>query len=252
MFDIFGIRRQKEEKLEAIRKLREETGQARKELIDKFLEDERIRRCREGKKLHDEDIEAGNKKNSVCPKCGGTEVINRFVRIKGDISGSSSGWVSGGGGFLGSHFSGGSGGSIEGHLDTLKVNECSKCGHQWEISNPEHYFDTDYVEDNFDVYSHSSPIGTLYRRISKTVDDKENPEKWRYLEDKYKDAPREVLEYCIFRWSERDRIWDDSTDIFGIPLVDNEKSPEYNNDPYLFRFSDQVWEIVKTIIGKKE
>ena len=259
MFDIFGIKRRREEKrkaqeekLRAIKTSREFSIQRRKELVDKFLKEEREKDLLYGKQLHEEDIKECNEKNSICPRCGGGEVINKFVRIKGDLSGSSGGYVSGSGGLLGGYISGHSSGHIEGHLDTQKVNECSKCGHQWEISIPKHNYDCDYAYDSFDVYGFGSPVGFLYRRISRIINDKEKLEKSHYLTGTYESAPREVLEYCIFKWAENERYREDITDIFGIPIIRDEESPEYNNDPYLFRFNDRVWEIVKTVIGREE
>lgn len=133
---------------------------AHKEYINDIVkahnEDQAQKRNNYVDKKEKENKEANHK----CPRCGCTETIEVFRRPKGELKGSfssnssssySHGLFSGYGGS--SHSSRG---DIEGSLDTIKVNRCSKCEHEWEIL-PEVIYSSqvDYFvgEEDWDDYA---------------------------------------------------------------------------------------------------
>lgn len=74
--------------------------------------------------------------NAKCPKCNNKDVIQVYRRHKGDIEGSiKSTFDSYHSSFLFASYSHNSykqDGYIDGHLDTLVVNKCNSCNHEWE------------------------------------------------------------------------------------------------------------------------
>lgn len=247
MMDLFGIRRRREEKerqererLEKIKKDREKRIESRKSIIDPYIEKKQEEAERIGKEEYQKEKDECDMKNSVCPKCGGKDIINRFVRIQGEIDGHSHGYSFGG-----------SYGSLEGKLDTLKVNECKACGNQWEVEKLDYILD-DCIPQDFNPYHLGSKIGFLYRRVRGVLENNEDeindlkPNK--YLEC-YKDTPREALEYCLYCYGIGELYGE--KDLLGTRLVDDKKSPNYNDNPYLFTLKDEVWDIVKIFIGRE-
>ena len=254
MIDLFGIRRRREERErleeERIRELkanRKRKIENRKAIIDPFLEQKSKEAEEAGKKEQEKELKECEAKNSVCPKCGGKNVINRFVRVQGKIDGHSHGYF------------GGSYGNVSGELDTLKVNECKDCGNQWEIAKPDSSRLSDYIHDDFSIYNYGSFIGFLYRRIDGILEKKDGEinrlEPMNLLIERYKSAPREALEYCLYSWykiHEDDHYIHPNEKILGTKLVKDEKSPDFNADPYLFKLNEETWGIIEILTGKRE
>jgi DNA-directed RNA polymerase subunit M/transcription elongation factor TFIIS len=94
-------------------------------------------------KMADKDKDTHNKdeyntqheSDSKCPRCGGTQVVDRIAQVigKGSVSGSFS---------LGY-------GSVYGssNIDTNGVNHCSKCGHEWKKYKNNYKWASDIITD---------------------------------------------------------------------------------------------------------
>ena len=247
MIDLFGIRRRREERerlekerIEKIKKEREKRYELRKSLISPYIEAKIKEAERIGKEEYQKEKDECDIKNSVCPKCGGKVIINRFVKIQGEIDGHSRGYSFGG-----------SYGTMEGKINTLKVNECKACGNQWEVAEPEYDLE-DCTPLDFNPFSFGSKIGFLYRRVRGVLENNEDEindlKPSNYLEC-YKDTPREALEYCLYCYGIGELYGE--KDLLGTRLVDDKKSPDYNHDQFLFTLKDEVWEIVKVFIGQE-
>ena len=246
MIDLFGIRRRREERerrekerLEKIKKDREKKIEAREAIIDPYI-DAKTKEAEEiGKLEYQKEKDECDIKNSVCPKCGGKNIINRFVKIQGEIDGHSHGYS-----FSGSY------GTMEGKINTFKVNECKACGNQWEVAEPEYTID-DCTPSDFSPYNLGSKIGFLYRRVrgvlEKDEDEMNDLKPSKYLEC-YKDTPREALEYCLYCFGVSESYSRDN--LLGTKMISDKKSPDYNDNPYLFTLKDEVWDIVKIFIGR--
>lgn len=92
----------------------------------------------EKRKVYEQEEERKNKEsNSKCPNCRHNDIIQIYKRPKGEIHGSldsHSNHYSSYGPFSGySGASSHSRGKLDGSLDTLRVNQCKNCGHEWEI-----------------------------------------------------------------------------------------------------------------------
>lgn len=204
-----------------------------------------------------------DEKNSTCPRCGSKNVVHKVVRTKGEIhgTGSSGSYGSIGGslfGFAGSVSSYGHS-SIDGEIDTLQINRCKDCEEEWNIEE----LDEDYgrVSSAFSNYDSFKP-GFLFRRIEEYYEMKYNPydvknecnsldemrEKFferysssHYFEE-YKKCPRYMLEYALYKgFTEHYYSLEDL----------NKKLFNYkeDDDQYSYTMSDEMWEIVKKLIG---
>lgn len=138
-------------------------------------------------KSYEEKEERKNKEcNSKCPNCRHKDIIQVYKRPKGEIHGSldshSSHYSSYGlfGGYSGS--SSRSKGRLDGSLDTLRVNQCKNCGHEWEIK-PESLtiFSDDYYYGKVD---YKDTIFSILRRVRCLIEDIDefNPSR---LDNKY-------------------------------------------------------------------
>ena len=78
---------------------------------------------KEIEKKNDDLRAENNLKDSTCPRCSSTDVVDKIVRSQGELKGNS---VCGTG-------------SIKGKWDTKPVNRCKKCEHEW-IKNEISYF----------------------------------------------------------------------------------------------------------------
>ena len=241
MIDLFGIRRRREERekerIGRLKKDREKKIEYKQTLIDPYLKAKEDEAKRIGKEEYDKELSKCEEKNSVCPKCGGKTIINKFLRVQGKIEGKSRSY-----GFSSS-------GDIDGEIDTFKVNECKDCGHQWELSKPEYELD-DYTPHDFDPYNYCSRVGTLYRSINRVLEGEKDLEEIKYLEC-FKDTPKEVIEYLLYCWYIFDGYhWGNEDTALGIKIINDEKKENYNHSPYLFTITDEVWTIAKKLIGR--
>lgn len=243
MIDWFGIKRRKAEKEEKrkaeIKKAKweiEKRKEYRKNLITSWLDKYSAERDKLGKESMDKDVKECEAKNSKCPKCGCEDVINKYVfgqKLSKDSFSYSAG--------------------EEPDLESFKVNECKRCGNQWEVAKPVNSHYLDYVPDNYSPYDYSSPIGFLYRRIEGVLEGSEEeinePKELKLLEC-YKNTPREVLESSLYIKAYHD-AYGEVKEILGTKIIEDVMDPNYNDDMYLFKLSNKAWEIAKTFIGRE-
>ena len=113
-----------------------------------------------------------DKANSICPKCGNKNIIDKISQIKGDLSGSS---YSSGSLFGSSSYS-----SIHGSLDTLEVNKCPKCNHEWKKT----FFSCHYETIEFKLSRLRYALENFDTAINCTFDENSITEKFTSLEEK--------------------------------------------------------------------
>lgn len=266
MFDPFGIKKRRAEQAAqaaaARQKMfdeREARLESRKAIIDKFLDEKERAADEQAKKAQEKDEAEVTQKNAVCPICGSRNRIHKFVRIKGELNGSSDGSFSGGGNLFGSYYSGHSSGRIHGELDTHEVNECRDCGNQWEIAKTRHNFRCDYRLNTWAVSDSEGQVGFLYRRLHYLVDktpeeiEKEIKSISPYnLLCNFKNTPRMVLENLLYRyhfsWDGYAHRRDEWDTLLHTPICKDEESEKYNDDSYLFEFSEEDWELIKRVV----
>ena len=271
-FDIFGIKKRREEKRRAEEAARQaemlekkRRYQERKKLICDYLSAYRKEEKEKNELEYEKRKEEAEKKNSKCPKCGSTNVINHIKRTKGEIHGS--GTIHGSSSssyslFYSSNHSYLSGRSkIDGELDTLPVNKCADCGNEWAIEKAKY-------EEPINIFSYSSTYsGQLFRRLEEYVEMQYNPndvtEECNSLEEKrekyiknissnefsfyflkQRDVPRYMYDYLLFKGiTEHWFNQDDLDPIFGF-------SDDY--DEYSYQMPDELWEVVKQMLNIKK
>ncbi len=267
MFDIFGIRARIKAKKEA----REAEELAKAQEKKRIYQERKILILEYRKKYFKEQekiIEDLNKKrkerldlkNSHCPRCKSSNVITKISRTKGEVHGDeySSSYLSSG--LFGSSYSSHSHSNIDGEVDTLPINRCKDCGHEWYAEVYEPY----EVNDIFSTYNSFLP-GFLYRKIDEYLnleyDPKDTKEECNSLEEKknkfiekystldtlepYRTVPRYMIEtsLCdeILNW--RSYYVDRINKLFNFNVDED--------DQYSYIMSDELWKIVKKLIGWK-
>lgn len=267
MFDLFGIRARRKAKKEAeeaerLRIAQEEKRkyQERKNLIDKFLKEDWNRRYKLESEEYNKNKERAEKRNSVCPICGSKDIVHNIVRTKGEIHGKGSIDGSGyhSGGLFWSHGSSYISGrsKIDGELDTLPVNKCKQCGHEWNIEEAK----WETIKSDFDSYDTGHP-SYLYYRVKEyyemTYDPYDVKEKFNSLEEKrenlceevsnnysirqYKKVPKYMLDYVFFQGMKK--AYSYYSGVLGV-------FEWYDDmDEYSYVIPDNVWEVVKKLIG---
>lgn len=262
-FDIFGTKKRKAAKeaarLEEIR-IKKEKYQERKKLISDYLnayyEEEYKKAQKEQKKYNEIAKEA----NSVCPKCGSKNIINKIRRTKGEIHGEGYSHVYPSSFLLSSSYSSSSYSNLDGEVDTHPVNKCKDCGNEWAIKEPQKA-----AEENIFNNSFSLKPGFLYRKIRSYFSLKYDPTdikeecnsleevQEKYIKDysgmwvikPYQRIPKYMIEYAIF-----DALIDD---IVGWNGVHDKKTAELfgyneNDDQFSYVMPDKVWEVAKKLI----
>lgn len=100
------------------------------------------------------------KNNSICPKCKHSNVFQVYHRPKGEITGSldsKSESLFRAGLFGGGYYHSSAKGTLNGQFDTLKVNKCGDCNHEWEyVDLIGIVFSSDYYPQKVD-YSRDVP-----------------------------------------------------------------------------------------------
>lgn len=230
--DLFGLKTKKKREYE--RKVKEAAEyrqwyQNRKKLIDKFLDDYNKKQ----QEICDKEIKQEKLRvdtiNSVCPKCGSKNVVNRFVRLNGGNKNIS---------LNDSYFS----------LDTLKINHCKDCTNEWEVEEPA----TIRMASDFDKCTSFAPSCLFdsllqYSRMSYNPDDKN--EEFDSLEEKRKDycdkysknyllgtyrkAPRYMVEYA-FKEGYKDYLFFDK--------IDEKYTGRIDGDNYSYTFPEETWD----------
>lgn len=113
----------------------------RKEYINELVTTHNKEQAQKRNNHIDKKEKENKEANHKCPRCGCTETIEVFRRPKGELNGSFSSSSSSSYSHSACLFtsrgygesSHSSRGDIKGSLDTLKVNRCTKCEHEWEI-----------------------------------------------------------------------------------------------------------------------
>lgn len=126
----------------------------------------------DAEKFSKENKERVDKANSICPKCGNNKIIDKISQIKGNLSGSSHS--------SGSLFGSSSYSSIHGSLDTLEVNKCPKCDHEWKKT----FFSCHYETIEFKLSRLSYALENFYTAKNCTFDENSITEKFTSLEEK--------------------------------------------------------------------
>ena len=155
LFSYFKKKKEEKERLEHENRLMEEE-KLRKEKLRynerKLYIDDCVKKIKDTERAKQKDAlvvynENAKKNNSICPNCHNRDVIKIFKRHKGEINGSIDGKSSSShSSFLFSsysHHSSSINGNIEGNLDTLRVNKCNHCGHEWKVIENKPWFDSD-------------------------------------------------------------------------------------------------------------
>lgn len=267
MFDIFGIRKRREEKRKAKEALRQEQlkeekrkYQERKKLICDWLAVYNKEQSKKCSAEYAEEKKRVEEKNSKCPKCGSTNVINHIRRTKGEIHGS--GHISGSSSHYGGLFSSSSHSSIygsskiDGELDTLPVNKCNDCGNEWMIEEVKF----PHSHNIFSTYNSVCPMQLYYRAeeyLELTYDPTDIKEEANSLEEKrqkyiervsnstwlnfFKDVPRYMVDYAMYKGlTEHNYRAENAHSGFGW----NDELDEYS-----YRIPDELWNVVKKLIN---
>lgn len=114
--------------------------------------------------MADKDADSHNKNeyddrtnvNSKCPLCGNKKVVDKISQVvgHGSVSGS---FVWGSGGVYGSS-----------NTDTLEVNHCSSCGHQWKKYKTQYKWKSDVIKDylnhTFEYIKDEKSVWDFYKR----------------------------------------------------------------------------------------
>jgi hypothetical protein len=210
--------------------------------------------------------ENAKKNNSICPNCYRKDVIKIFKRNKGEINGSIDGKSSSShSSFLFSsysHHSNSINGNIEGNLDTLRVNKCNHCGHEWNIIEIKHWFDNnDYYSgkidwkfyttnliqnciwalkeiDNFNPYNLNEECNNIEEKIEQQV----NKIKEKYCYKYTHELSMEVLYYFV-------RIYYDYHSDYKKIFTPTNNSFEV--DTYMGRFNKRIENFLVNYLGYK-
>lgn len=268
MIDLFGIRaRRKAREEERLKRLveKKKAYQERKAKIDTFLNYYRSKLNDEEIMLYDENKKLAGEENSKCPKCGSINVVNLIRRVNGEVHGSGHSYMTGSSShfLLGSssHFSGGGNSRIDGELDTLPINKCNDCSHEWKVVEAKYQ----NLCDEFSNYRWPFRPHSLFSKLVEYIKMEYNPEdihdKFNSLEEKredfckreseskrwnfYRNLPKYMLDYALFNGINRE-FYDlddiEDKDLWGV---------DDGDDEYSYQMPDGLWYICKKIIGWK-
>lgn len=212
--------------------------------------------------------------NSSCRNCRSTNVIQIYNRHKGQIDGSldSNSYNSYSHGlFSGSSYSSSNvKGNFHGELDTLTVNKCKDCGHEWEYRKYKHVYEDNYYYDKID---YKTCCEYLIVRIYDLFEQLENfnpnkldetcstlDEKKKELINKIKSnslisyksikaLPIELIFYyaCVSDITERAYYWDHYRQLFDF----GEYKKEYSIRKYMGKFTPKVENLLVNDLGFK-
>ena len=247
MFDLFGFKARKQAREEAMKEKEAKELEAmqekkriykeRKAKIDAWLKIYNDKMYNISSKLNSERRDRIDEENSICPKCGSKNVVHKVARSKGEIHGSGHS-------------------KIDGEFDTYPVNRCKNCENEWNVKE----FKRIEATNDFSHYSSISP-GYLYRRIEEYYEMKYDPkdvkeecnsldekrEKYceiqskTYLLKPYKTIPRYMADVALYEGFIENFYFAETLDkIFNYHKDD---------DKYSYRMTDEMWEVVKKIIG---
>ena len=137
---------------------------------------------------------------------------------------------------------------LEGALDTLPVNKCNDCGHEWNIKKAvrvetkdrfchdyaQFFYDEIkyYLRINFNPYDKTEQFNSLKEKqeaFAKKVSE-------RFYIEHLRNVPRYMLDYLVFYGHSR---YDDVSKLFGFKPDDDE---------YSYVMPDRIFEIAKKLI----
>jgi ribosomal protein S27AE len=274
--DLFGFKARKQAKIDSEKaeqerieierleqaKREKEIYQARKRKIDQYLKEYHSNQFKIASQYADKANEAIKKENGICPKCGSVNVINHIKRVKGEVhgNGSTSSYSFGSHSLFSGCYTNQSYGNskLDGELDTFPVNKCKDCGHEWEITEEKRV--SDYNRDDFSHYDSSSP-GYFFRRVREYLNMEYDPydvtEKFNSLQEKldnlvatsskiyvldaYRTAPKYMLEYALYEGIDES--------VYSKNNLDPRFGTVLGKDKYSYRMPEELWEIVKIILG---
>lgn len=265
MFDIFGIKARKKAKEEAMIALAQAKKQEylkRKETIESYLKEYYSEKKEEQREKFLSDVENARKKNETCPHCGSKNVVQKVVRTKGEIHGKGSSSISGSlsGGFfvLGGSVYGSGNSKIDGNMDTFPINKCNDCGNEWNIAEAhmvdwEDEFSTNstapfflyydlkkYFDLRYDPKDFKNEFNSLEEMRENLI--KDSSKSWHF--DKLRKSPRFMIEYAFFN-----EIKEQS---YYIELNEKKFGIKNDDDAYSYTMPEELWELVKKIIGWEE
>ena len=265
MLDLFGIRAkievrkkaQEEKKLAEVME-KKKAYQERKAKIDNYLNDYYEKTDKKLEERYEQDKARAEKINSTCPKCGSKNVVQKIVRTKGELHGEGNCHGYGSHSLFGGSYSSYGHSEIDGKLDTYPVNRCKDCENEWkvvEVEYPHNYYDAfstynsfcparllfsieDYLEMKFNPEDMKEECNSLEEKREKYI---EKTSSSSFLVD-YQNVPRYMIEYALYlaiigRW--------------GIPDWNKLFNYHKDDDKYSFTMSDELWELVKKLIGWK-
>lgn len=180
-----------------------------KEYIDDIVKAHNKDQAQKRNNYIDKKEKENKESNHKCPRCGCTETIEVYRRPKGELDGSFS--SSSSSSYSHGLFSGygesshSSRGSIKGSLDTLKVNRCTKCEHEWEIL-PEVIYPSqvDYFfgEEDWDTYAKYfiNDVTRLIHKIEE-FDPNQLDNKYNSIDEIIEDAKTDIWYKKVKDWS---------------------------------------------------
>lgn len=288
IFDFFNFKKRSRERQECIEKeklhqqrLEEEKLRQKKEFfnnkktfIDKIVEEHNKIETKKRRDYEDDENNKIHKWNSTCRNCNSTNVIQVFHRQQGQIDGYLDGdsyHSSSHSFFSGSSYSSSSvKGQLHGKLDTLTVNKCNDCGHEWERKKTLSIFNNDYYYKKID---YKRICKRLIIKLYDLLDELKNfnpnkldetcstlDEKKKQLLDNFKtssvegfndikDLPIEVIFYytCVSDLSEQPYYWNHYRKLLDF----GEYEKEYKIRNYIGKFIPQIENILINDLGFK-
>lgn len=243
-----SLKRKREAERLAEAQAERERYQERKRMIVEYLKEYHSEKSERETERYFNDRKEAEKENSVCPLCHSKNVVHHIVRTKGELHGDGSSH-SGSSSFLFSHSAySNSSWKIDGALDTLPVNKCNDCGHEWNIKKAERvetndwygrtyarwFYDDikDYLRIGFDPYDKTEQYNSLEEKQNAFT---ENVSEEFFIEP-LRNAPRYMLDYMVFCGHDK---YDNFSDIFDFKPDDDEFS---------YIMPDRIFEIVKRLI----
>lgn len=254
MIDLFGIRAKRKARRLAQAQAEKEKYQERKRLIDDYLKKYRAEEHEKAQKVYEAHLATAKEQNSTCPKCKSKNVVHRITRLQGEVHGSGSFRSSSSHFLFASSSSHRSRFNVDGSMDTLPVNKCKDCGHEWNITET-HFPKTNneftggeawlfyedikqYLELEYDPYDKTETCNSLEEKQEAFLESRS----WRCY-SVYNTAPRYMLDYALFKGAPS--VWYGEEDIIrrlGIKSGDDE---------YSYVMPDEIYEIVKRLVERK-
>jgi hypothetical protein len=253
-FDIFGIkakRKEREARRLAEAQAERQRYQERKRKIDDYLSEFRRNKSAKEWQKYEEEKKKADEINATCPMCHSSNVVHKVVRTKGEVHGRGSSHSFSSGGLFNHYSSSCSDLQLDGSLDTLPVNKCNDCGHEWNIMKAERRESFDpfssihsdwvfhainkYIELDFDPYDKTEQYNSLEEKQDAFIKKESSNFYWDY----YREMPRYVLDYVVgkalFCCTDKDKAFK-----FG-----------HGDDEYSYVMPDAIFEVLKKLTKMK-